>query len=123
MTKYRHEHHEENGREEDTTYVYSRAEDRSFWARTSATIDKYKLIWWAVGAFVVSAGFGFRTPVQALGEIHAEIDTLQSQQQVGKRERTLLEQKIDALLRLECVKARKENRLDEVVLAGINCTN
>lgn len=118
MTRIRKEH---SGEHEDTTYVYSRTEDRSFWARTSAFVEKYKVLFWAGFLLASAAGFGFRTPQQVFGEIHSQIDSLQVQVKQAKTERTTLENKIDALIKLECVRIQREHLETEADLAGIDC--
>jgi hypothetical protein len=101
--------------------VYSRAEDRSFWTRTSATLEKYKLLMWVLFGIIASAGFGFRTPIQTFNQIHADIDTLQIRQRTASAERSALEAKLDALIRMECYRAARDKLEMDAVLAGLNC--
>jgi len=119
MTHMRREPHHPD--EEDTTYVYSRAEDRSVWTRWSTTLEKYKPIVWLIGMFLIAAGFGFHTPKQAFDEIHQEIDTLKVHERVGAIERTTLDNKLDALIKLRCIEIFENHHEQQAVLAGLNC--
>lgn len=107
--------------EEDTTYVYSRIEDRSFWARTSAALEKYKLLAWIIVTIIVAAGYGFKTPGQTFDLIHSQIDTLQLHERAAVAERGALVNKIDALIRLECVRAAREHIEQDAILVGLDC--
>lgn len=105
----------------DTTYVYSRSEDRSFWAWTAAVLEKYKLLLWGIFFLVGAAGFGFRTPQQVFGEIHAEIDTLKMHERAAEVERRALDNKIDILLKLRCYELEQNKQEGQAMLAGLNC--
>lgn len=107
--------------EADTTYVYSRAEDRSFWAWTAALLEKYKLLFWLVGFLAIGAGFGFRTPQQAFSEIHAEIDSIKLHEKVAVTEREAVERKLDILLRLRCYEVIERKMTQQALLAGLDC--
>lgn len=107
--------------EGDTTYVYSRAEDRSFFAWTSALLEKYKLLLWAIGFLLLGAGFGFRTPQQVFSEINAEIDTLKLHEKHAEVERQALDDKIDVLLKLRCYEVILNKMEQQALLAGLNC--
>lgn len=120
-TRVRKEHH--GPEDEDTTYVYSRAEDRSFWMRSAAWIEKYKLLFWLVGVTALAAGFGFRTPQQAFGEIHAEIDSLKAHERIAVAERNTTNEKLDALIKLRCLEVTRTHLEWEAQLAGLNCEN
>lgn len=109
------------GKEEDTTYVYTRAEDRSFWMRSAAWAEKYKILFWAGFLLVTAAGFGFKTPQQVFSEIHAEIDTLKIHEVVAAREREKLERKIDILLRLRCYEIQEKRMTTQALLVGLDC--
>jgi hypothetical protein len=109
------------GEEGDTTYVYSRAEDRSFWAWTAALAEKYKVLIWMGGILLIGAGFGFRTPQQVFGEINAEIDTLKTHEKRAETERHKLENKIDILLKLRCYEVIERKLEQQALLVGLNC--
>lgn len=120
-TRARREHHTDE--HEDSTYVYSRAEDRSFWMRSAAFLDKYRALFWLVGGIAVAAGFGFRTPQQAFSEIHAEIDSLKSRERVATQQRTTTDAKLDALIKLRCLEVTRTHLEWEARLAGLNCAD
>ena len=118
-TRVKKEHHHSD--EEDTTYVYSRAEDRSFWMRSAAFLDKYRALFWFVGGIAIAAGFGFRTPQQSFNEIHAEIDSLKTRERLSVAERTNINNKLDALIKLRCYEVTRTHLEWEARLAGLKC--
>lgn len=110
--------------DEDPTYVYSRAEDRSRWMRVSYVLDKYKVLFYIGVAIAVSAGYGFKTPKTAMDEVRASISRLDtaSNRRIDSTNARLaaierLTVSVEAMVRIRCVESPPET----LRLAGIDC--
>jgi hypothetical protein len=105
--------------------VHTRAVDHSFWLRVSYLLDKYKLLWWILVAFLISLGFDFRTPASNYKMLSTRIDTVASrvdsmfaENRKAALSRDKIETKLDVLITFRCL---EQNQRD-LVLAGVDCS-
>lgn len=104
------------------TYVFSRAEDRSVWVHISYLMDKYKILLWAVGWFLLAAGFGFRTPAQDRADTKADMDSIKTR--VGRQEKFLeaTQRDLSTLVTLRCLDVRTEMSKAVLDASGLDCS-
>lgn len=122
MTRRRPDHTDEHSiPPEDTTYVFSRAEDRSLWWRLSVFLDKYKPLVWALVLIATAAGFGFKTPMQTFSGIHKRLEKLEARDSVAQLDQKRVERKLDALINLGCFELSEKHLLAQAQLAGLTC--
>lgn len=94
----------------------SRAEDRSFWARSAYYAEKYKILVWFVGLMALALGFDFKLPGQVMHGMQVQIDSLK--RQIVRIDS--VDTKVDALLRLRCIDRKPEDE-GKYLAARINC--
>ncbi len=121
VTKRRGEHLPDG--DPDSTYVFSREEDRSKWARVSLTLDKYKPLVWLAGLLLVAAGFGFKTPSDTFGKIHGRLDTLEIKERKSEGNQFRIENKLDMLVKLRCMEMIESKRDRDMQLVGLDCVD
>lgn len=115
--------HREDG--EDSTFVMTRAEDRSNWLRISYALDKYKILVWAAMAVLVALGFGFKTPKQAIGEVSTKLDSATKvlNERMDRQQELLLQTQegLNTLVRLRCLDITTSASRVLARAAGLQC--
>ncbi len=107
---------------DDEYIVRTRVEDRSFLARSSYFIDKYKVLIYLVAGTLLALGFDFKTPAQSYKELRAElrgeIAEVKKDNAEAESDRLSINRKLDALLIMKCLEAKDFRDLS---MARINC--
>lgn len=80
-----------------------RAEDQSFWFRSSYWITKYKVLIWLGGAILLALGFDFKTPAQAMKAIQTQIDTLKRDRDALQASQREIKREISDIKYLVCL--------------------
>jgi hypothetical protein len=96
------------GGDPDTTYVFSRAEDRSPLMRASFLWEKYRLIIYGVLGYLLASGYEWRTPAQHNSIVRAQIDSLGKMIRVEQQRAAAYERKLDILIRFRCIEIAKD---------------
>lgn len=104
--------------EGDTTYVMTRAEDRSFWIRAGAFYEKYKLIFILLAGALLALGFDFKTPKQFYADLESKVNEQARQMREAEIDRRELSRKLDVLITFRCL----EQTVREMAIAGVKCT-
>lgn len=107
--------------EGDTTYVYTRAEDRSVWMKISCLIDKYKPLVWLIFALALALGFGFKTPAQRDEETKIKIDSLALRTTRLEQYMEATQRNLNTLVRLRCLDVQTEMSKAATRASGLNC--
>lgn len=100
--------------------VHTRAVDRSAWLQLSYMLEKYKVIIWAVGWFLVASGFGWKTPKANYDELRSEIAVVRQQVQRDSVQKSEIQQMLRVLITFKCLDVQTTQR--DMQLAGVDCT-
>lgn len=64
-----------------------RTGDNSVWIKTAYALDKYRLLVYLIGAFLIAIGFDFQTPAmamkaqrRAIDSLHRRVDTVETRE-------------------------------------------
>lgn len=106
--------------EPDTTYVFSRSEDRSVLAHIAYLKDKFFIIWAPALALIMAMGFGFKTPAQTTAILQAQIDSTTRKMKELDSVQHRMEQKIDMILKINCLAVKIPQK--DLILAGLDCS-
>lgn len=112
--------HKRRPADEDTTYVYTRAEDRSTWTHLSYLLDKYRLLVWLIWGVLIAFGFDFKTPAMASKETTAKLDSLRLRMDRQERYMESTQQGLNTLVRLRCLDVSVTSKT-LVEAAGLTC--
>ena len=103
------------GGEPDTTYVWSRAEDRSPLLRISYLWDKYRIFIYAGVGYLLASGYQWKTPAQHNAEVKARVDTLHQMIQTDRVRATEVERKMDVLIRFRCLEISSDPKVASLI--------
>ncbi len=104
--------------EGDETYVMTRSADHSFWVRSGIFLERYKVIWYLILGVGLALGFDFKTPRQFYAELQRQVDSQAKQLIEADRDRKVLNDKLDILIRFRCL----DQTGREMSIAGVDCT-
>lgn len=109
--------------ERDSTYVYTRTEDRSIWFRLAYYQQKYSVLMLPLVFFLV---IGARQWVHdamkdTTAQLQTQIDSARRDILRQASQRDSLNRKLDILLRVTCVSSRASK--SDLALAGLNCND
>lgn len=101
-------------------FVHTRAEDRSFWIKTAYYAEKYKILVWIVGMFLIAIGFDFKLPSTRFSELDKKVDGAIRRIDESDARRDTINAKLDALITFKCLETTNPR---DMQLARINCTS
>lgn len=104
---------------ESETYVMTRAADHSLWGKSSAFIERYRLLWTILFGIMLALGFDFKTPAQFYKEVNDRVDVLSKNARNADAARDSLSRKLDILITFRCLD--QTNR--EMAIAGVDCSH
>jgi G:T-mismatch repair DNA endonuclease (very short patch repair protein) len=117
--KQRQEDELREGGKDSEYIVLSRSEDHSFFLRLSYVLDKYKVLIYLAGLFLVAMGFGFKTPKANYDELRAEIAIVRQQVQRDSIQKSEIQSALRVLIIFKCIETAATPR--DMQLAGVDC--
>lgn len=110
------QHKEVTGEAE--TYVFTRSADFSFWAKSAAFYEKYKVLWFLFWGFLLALGFDFKTPSQFYKELKQQVTTLEKKSGDAEVAREKLDRKLNILITFRCLEQDER----DMSIAGVDCS-
>jgi hypothetical protein len=99
--------------------VHTRSVDRSLWLQISYALEKYKVLLYLGGSFLVASGYGWKTPKANYEELREEIAVVRQQVQRDSVQKSEIQQMLRVLITFKCIESQASPR--DMQIAGVDC--